>query len=513
MKSAEQLQDYQALKTKLADRNWRLNNLYYIKTESGERTKFKLNWAQDKFYKTLWFFNVVLKARQLGFTTFILIYFLDSCLFNRDHAAGVIAHTREDAEDLFKNKVKFAYDNLPEWIKAEISATQDTARKIEFSNGSSITVGTSLRSGTYQKLLISEYGKISARYPDKAAEIKTGALNTVHAGQQIFVESTAEGKHGEFYQLVTLARQLEQEQRKLTPLDPKFHFYAWWQHPGYRLGESDIANTSINLEFIEYFNGLESIGIKLEPGQKAWYVKKAAIQGDLMKREFPSTPDEAFEASLEGAYFTKQMMLVRKGQQIKPIRWEPSKPVDTFWDLADNRDYISIWFFQHIGSEYRFIRYMQATGEDYGYFKNAMNGFGYVYGAHYFPHDGGNKVQTPQGLLTRREIANSYGIAPITIVPRTPEKQAAIERARTILPRCFFDEVNCSEGIKLLDSYRKEWDDRNAVWKDKPRHDEASHCADAFMTFCDGYKGRQAEFIDYRDRQETYDSSYDMLNF
>lgn len=512
MKSAEQLQDYQALKTKLADRNWRLNNLYYIKTESGERTKFKLNWAQDKFYKTLWFFNVVLKARQLGFTTFILIYFLDSCLFNRDHAAGVIAHTREDAEDLFKNKVKFAYDNLPEWIKAEISATQDTARKIEFSNGSSITVGTSLRSGTYQKLLISEYGKISARYPDKAAEIKTGALNTVHAGQQIFVESTAEGKHGEFYQLVTLARQLEQEQRKLTPLDPKFHFYAWWQHPGYRLGESDIANTSINLEFIEYFNGLESIGIKLEPGQKAWYVKKAAIQGDLMKREFPSTPDEAFEASLEGAYYTKQMALVRKNKQIGKFPHEPSKLVYTFWDIGLN-DEMAIWFFQHIGHEYRFIRYYENSGEGWQFYANHLQSLGYNYGMHYWPHDGNKRILAGQ-VQTSQQIAKQLGIRPIEVVPRTQDVMADINNfCRPVLPRCSFDEVHCAKGIEYLDSYRKEWDDRNAVWKETPLHNRASNCADAFRTFAVGYKGRQAEFIDYRDRQETYDSNYDMLNF
>jgi hypothetical protein len=41
--------------------------------------------------------------------------------------------------------------------------------------------------------------------------------------------------------------------------------------------------------------------------------------------------------------------------------------------------------------------------------------------------------------------------------------------------------------------YRKEWDESRGVWKDCPRHDEASHGADAFLTFaCSGYKSPSA---------------------
>jgi hypothetical protein len=110
---------------------------------------------QEELYKNLWHFNVILKARQLGCTTFTLIYFLDSCLFNSNHAAGIIAHTQYDAENLFKNKVKFAYDNLPEWLKKERPTKSASASTLTFSNDSYITVGLSLRSGTFQKVLVS----------------------------------------------------------------------------------------------------------------------------------------------------------------------------------------------------------------------------------------------------------------------------------------------------------------------------------------------------------------------
>ena len=43
-------------------------------------------------------------------------------------------------------------------------------------------------------------------------------------------------------------------------------------------------------------------------------------------------------------------------------------------------------------------------------------------------------------------------------------------------------------GLRRLRAYRKEWDESRGVWKDRPRPDEASHGADAFLTFaCSGY--------------------------
>lgn len=499
------------LKKRLKSQVWRLNHLYYIKDDTGKKILFKLNWAQKHLYNNMWYFNVILKARQLGFTTFTLIYFLDSCLFKANHSAGVIAHTREDAEDLFKNKVKFAYDNLPEWVQHVAPATQDSARKLEFHNGSSITVGTSLRSGTYQKLLVSEYGKIAARYPDKAKEIKTGALNTVHVGQQIFIESTAEGNQGEFFEVCERARKLKETGKDLTRMDPRFHFYPWYKHPGYVLNDEECQNTSINTQMDEYF---EALGVPLTPGQKAFYVKKEEQQGEEMKREFPSTPAESFEQSMEGAFYTKQMTLVRKNNQICHVPHEPSKPVYTFWDIGLNDD-TCIWFFQQTGLEYRFIDYHEANGEGWDYYANVLQSKGYVYTEHVWPHDGNHRI-IGKNIQTSKEMGQEVGIRPIRIVPRTTSVIDDIRNyCKPVLPRCFFDEARCSVGIKHLDNYRKAWDDRNGQWKDKPLHDEASHCADAFRTFAVGYRDRQEEFKAYDNR--TYlvesDSDSDLLNY
>jgi hypothetical protein len=76
------------------------------------------------------------------------------------------------------------------------------------SNNSSIRVSTSQRSGTLNYLHISEYGKLCAKYPEKAREVRTGAINTVQAGQVVFVESAAEGQEGHFFQLCDEAQAL-----------------------------------------------------------------------------------------------------------------------------------------------------------------------------------------------------------------------------------------------------------------------------------------------------------------
>jgi hypothetical protein len=68
-----------ALVDQWSDRRWRLNNLYYIQDKLGEVVLFKLNEAQNTLLDDLHFLNIILKARQMGFSTFILILALDCC--------------------------------------------------------------------------------------------------------------------------------------------------------------------------------------------------------------------------------------------------------------------------------------------------------------------------------------------------------------------------------------------------------------------------------------------------
>ena len=157
--------------SQLANRCWRLNNLYTIQTKEGQKAPFRLNWAQTALLEGLHECSLILKARQLGFTTFIQIFMLDACLFNSNIRAGTIAHRLDDARVIFRDKVKFPYDNLPDMLKAARPISRDCADELVLVNNSSIRVSTSMRSGTLQYLHISEYGQICNRFPDKAREI------------------------------------------------------------------------------------------------------------------------------------------------------------------------------------------------------------------------------------------------------------------------------------------------------------------------------------------------------
>ena len=74
------------------------------------------------------------------------------------------------------------------------------------------------------------------------------------------------------------------------------------------------------------------------------------------------------------------------------------------------------------------------------------------------------------------------------ILKACPPEGEAIAAARAAFARCQFDEGACELGLRRLWAYRKEWDESRGVWKDRPRHDDASHVADAFLTFaCSTY--------------------------
>lgn len=459
---------------KWPDKRARLaNGFYKVKDKTGRIVPFRANADQLEYLDDRHGLDLVLKARQKGFTTIIQLDFLDDCLFIPNISAGVIAHNLNDAKAFFADKIKFAYDSLPQAFRDAVTATQDAADSMKFSNGSSIRVGTSLRSGTLQRLHVSEYGKLCAKYPEKAREVKSGAFNTVQAGQQIVVESTAEGEGGHYHDLVMEAMAKEQQGAVLTPLDFKFHFSPWWTSPEYAL-EGDVV---IAKEWQDYFAKLESEGVTLSQEQKNWYVKKAEQQGSDMKREYPSTPKEAFEASVEGAYYTQQLVKVRKEGRICRIPIIDA-PVYTTWDLGLN-DAMSIIFWQDVGMERRAIDYEEHSGEGWGFYAKLLSDKGYNYSKHYMPHDADQRMLN-QTATSRRQEAEKAGLRNIEVLRRIATEQEGIDAARAYFPNCYFDEERCARLIQCLANYRKEYDDKRAVFKSTPFHNWASHGAKAF---------------------------------
>ena len=197
---------------------------------------FRPNRAQRRFIRRLWHRNLILKARQLGFTTLIAVLWLDHALFNANQRCGIIAQDREAAEAIFRDKVRFAYENLPSEIRERFPLDRDAASELLFAhNNSSVRVATSMRSGTIHRLHVSEFGKICAKYPDKAQEVVTGSIPAVPMNGVLVIESTAEGRDGDFFKMVQIAEANEASRKVLTARDYRLHFYAWWMEPKYRI--------------------------------------------------------------------------------------------------------------------------------------------------------------------------------------------------------------------------------------------------------------------------------------
>lgn len=71
---------------------------------------------------------------------------LDSVLFGSYKSAGIIADDRDSAELIFREKIKFAYDNLPEWLSSNFQVKTDRKGELVFeSNHCAISVDTSFR--------------------------------------------------------------------------------------------------------------------------------------------------------------------------------------------------------------------------------------------------------------------------------------------------------------------------------------------------------------------------------
>lgn len=287
--------DYKGLESidpRLVDREWRLNNLYTVINEAGELVKFRLRDAQRQLLRGLHYKNIILKARQLGFTTFICIFLLDYALFNSNKQIGIIGPTQTDTGVIFR-KVKVAWDNFPQRIKdfLRLNTRGDSKVEYEFTNGSVMRISTSLRSGTYQAVLITEFGKISARFPEKAEEIITGTLPAVPAQGLVFIESTAEGEEGRYYEMVQDAMESHRMRRFLTVKDYKFFFFPWYQNPS-NVVSGDITIPGYVEEYLEKMEAMVKVSFSKE--QRNWYFLESKIQKGKMKQEHPTMPDEAF---------------------------------------------------------------------------------------------------------------------------------------------------------------------------------------------------------------------------
>lgn len=191
----------------------------------------------------------------------------------------------------------------------------------------------------------------------------------------------------------------------------------------------------------------------------------------------------SFKAPVVGSYYGEGMNRAERERRITNVPYVEGLPVHTAWDLGID-DSMSIWLFQVVGQEFHFIDYYENSGEGLLHYAQVLQKKGYLYGKHYAPHD--IMVRELGSGKSRFEVAKGYGIT-FEAGPML-EIEDGINAGRIILSQCWFDKDKCYRGIESLKNYHKEWDEKNKVFKKKPKHDWSSHGADAFRRFAIGYR-------------------------
>ena len=203
--------------------------LLKIRDRDGRVTALRANPVQAAFERRQGRGNVVLKARQMGLTTWIAGQFLLRTMTRPGSLTVQVAHTREAAEGIF-GIVQRMWENLPaELREGPLKRSRANAGQMVFGAIDSefrvVSAGdeNAGRGLTIQNLHCSEV----SRWPGDAGATLAGLRAALAPGGEICLESTACGAYGCFYEEWERAGENGGETGLVR------HFFPWWMEAGY----------------------------------------------------------------------------------------------------------------------------------------------------------------------------------------------------------------------------------------------------------------------------------------
>lgn len=461
----------------LHDPRWRLSNLYSIKDEeTGRRIKFHPRPEQSRVIDHLIDHPSVplyiIKSRRLGISTTLGLFMADSAVFNSGFKGSLIDQTQADAHRKMVDIMRFGIMSLPPAILDALEfPKRNDGEMTVMTKGqadtsiSTLYAGMNARGGTTNMLWVSEWGPIAATDFTRSREIRTGALPSARQGRRIVETTWYGGKGGDLWELI----------KPILERDPNAEgvvfFFPWHGDP------ACVKTTgTITPDIEDYFKSLgDKIGRTFSPEQKKWYAARRIEQGIFIKREYPSTMEEAMSAPVEGAIYGDALMALRERGRIGPMEQDSTALVHTFWDLGSPENTI-VWYVQLVANDIRILDI------DYGFDGSLiervshMLNKGYPLGTHYLPHDAA--ATKTSGRTFAGELADA-GIKNVRIVPRTQNIWIGINRLLQMFPRLTFRTPATDRGIDALENYRTRPANQGAVALDEPIHDWSSHAADA----------------------------------
>lgn len=494
----------------LSNKLWRLNHVYTITDKEGKAVQFKMKYAQHVVYARARLHPrvIVLKSRQQGISTLWLVSYFDDALFAPLLKIGMMAQGVDEASTLLERS-KFLWDQLDPGVKsfAGVNLEKDNAKEFSFSNGSQIIIRVSFRSTTLQRLHVSEMGKIANAYPMRAKEVKTGTLQALARGNTGIIESTAEGMN--MFKDMWDAAEVALYSGTMSEKDFYPVFLPWVEDPDCvepvdQPVSEEAAKYFLKLcEEVANYRGIDSFELTKQQ-MNFWIVQYRELGGDIYQ-EYPATPEEAFTASRDGTYWSKQFQesVVRMGR-VLPNVYDDNLDVDVYMDIGVE-DYGVLVFKQWHRGTYRIVDEYFNQNYDMAHYMDEAMSRGYRVRAIYFPHDaavrefaGGNSGKGGRArsrIDIAREKVRLEGWDIIVDVVAKDNISDGIEAVRRILPNLVVD-VKCEYLIKCFQRYTKEWDPKLQAWKKTEVHDEWSHGAAGLRYMASHTRAEQVRYVE-----------------
>ncbi|HEY1082721.1 MAG TPA: hypothetical protein VGE29_10690, partial [Prosthecobacter sp.] len=448
----------------------------------------------DHLYTTPEELAIIIKARRLGLSTGIGIGMTDFVTFNGGSIGRLIERNKDLAGEKMTDIMRFAFLSMPPEILARVHVKHKDSPTtfdplilgLEEKYRSKIIAGMSARGGDCSWLHVSEMGKINHTDPKRAEEIRTGALPAARKGKRVIETTWEGGKHGHLWDLVKPV--LEGDKTSKV----KIFFFPWHGDP--QCIETDGGYVPKDTEgyFIELSKRL---GRTFSQEQKRWYTVTSKEQGIFMKREYPSTLDEAFAAPVEGAIYAASVDRARVEDRIVQRLPIADTFVHTSWDLGAPQN-APCWMWQLVGREIHVIDYdVGAIGETITARCARLAGKGYNFGTHFFPHDAKQTERTGRTFAGEVEAAmKELNMGKVEIVPVTKDVWVGINHLLGLFPSLVFLEPATKRGLEALQVHHTKEVTASGIVCNEPVHDWSMHPCDALRTMAEAHHAKMFKF-------------------
>lgn len=478
----------------------RLNNNYFVKHEQTARPiRFRLEPFHEEALLRL--FNgfkrqIVVKGRQVYFTTFSTVLMTDMCVSQADYSCTINNMTEADMHRTIHDKVHYVAKHSPavadRMIDEKAAFTKDG---MVFKNGSRILVTRSGRSHTSQFNLITEAAFTADTYPEKFMETYTGMIN----GSQFYInwmETSPYGAHNAFTELAKESS-LREKAGLLRSIDFPVLFIPWWKKPRNVATKVDTERTPVSGAFEEYFKKVEGeTGTTLTDRQRAWYVGKWEVEsrGSWAQQaaEHPSTLAEALAHNAEVYIMQKEMNRAREEGRIRPIDYDPRLPTAVCWDFGGGVSH-SAWICLQRDPDhprmFRLVASHQSRDQPLAELLSELDRHNYHVSQHFLPHDARAKGQVAwkQTLARDTSIEEAFdelGRFNHIVIEKIANKKAGFDEAISFAGKVRFCDRKASSAIQSLEGVQREYDEKNDVIFDKLKKKggaaEYNHLYDCF---------------------------------